>query len=164
MTVSANSYGTASGVAGRVRVLTTGSAVAGTFDTLTIPTLANVESWINQFSAILNSALASARFVVPITQEDCVVMCGGVVEDAVADMANWSRGVGRFFSDAAQTSGKSAQGTLRKEIYDWVATNALGMENLGAERSAEETGVNEAVFGTLDLNFGARGNDLGITS
>src|SRR5688500_7634561 len=112
MAVLASSYGTAAGVAGYVRVLTSGSAVAGTFDTSTVPTLANVEAWVNQVSAIANAALADNRFDTPVTQADCVLMLVGLVEQSVADLCHASRSSGRFFSERALNSNLSAMGML----------------------------------------------------
>jgi hypothetical protein len=160
MAVSANSYGTAAGVAGYVRVYTNN----GAFDTTTNPTLANVEAWINQISALVNAALASYRFDTPVTQADCVLMLTGVVEQYTSDLCYAARSTGRFFSERSLNSKAGIMGQIKNEIYDWLADNATGMENLGATRSADDSGSGEAVFGTIGLNFGARGDDPGIVS
>ena len=148
MTVSANSYGTAAGVAAYTRVYTS----SGSYDATTNPTLNQVEAWVNQVSAITNAALSSAGFTVPISQADCILMLTGLVEQSCADLCHAARSSGRFFSERALNSNLSAMGQLRKEIYEWVETNADGMEGLGAARDTEG-GKATLQAGTLSLDF-----------
>jgi hypothetical protein len=56
-------YGTTDGVAVYVQHMTN----AGVFDTTTSPTLATVQSMLNEICAQLNGWLASAGYVVPVT-------------------------------------------------------------------------------------------------
>lgn len=146
--VSANSYGTAAGVAGYTRVYTN----SGVYDTTSNPTLANVEAWVNQVSSIANAALASAGFTTPVTQSDCVLMLVGLVEQSCADLCHAARSSGRFFSERALNSNLSAMGQLRKEIYDWVEMNAKGMEDLGAARR-DTGGKSTWQAGVIALDF-----------
>jgi len=148
MTVAANSYGTAAGVAAYTRVYTD----AGEYKTTTNPTLANVEAWVNQVSAIANSALSAAGFIVPVSQSDCVLMLVGLVEQSCADLCHAARSSGRFFSERALNSNLSAMGQLRKEIFDWVQANAKGMEDLGAGRDTTG-GVSNWQAGVIALDF-----------
>ena len=160
MTVGANSYGTAAGVAGYVRVYTN----AGVFDASTTPTLANVEAWINQISALVNAALASYRFAVPVTQADCVLMLTGVVEQYAADLCYAAKSTGRFFSERSLNSRAGIMGQIRAELYDWVKDNAQGMQNLGAVRNVAETGNDAVTIGTMTLDFQRHYNDARTNS
>lgn len=161
MAIGTNSYGTAAGVA---QYATTYAKPTGAFTTTTTPTLLAVESWINEVSAITNAALSSFRFTVPVTQADCVLMLTGLVNQAVAELCAYANKEGRFFSGETPPSG-TVQGVMRKEIYAWVEMNAIGMENLGAARDSDDLGEDDIPqFGTLNLNFGAHGDDPLITS
>jgi hypothetical protein len=163
MAVDSDSYGTVAGVAGRVRSMTAGGATPGVFDANTNPTLANVEAWINQFSADLNGVLAAFRFDVPVSQATVAKMLVGLVEEAVAEMVHYSRGFGRFFTQQGAVTSKSPGAVLRKEFYDWVDARATGLENLGASRT-EVDGEETMSAGVLSLNFAAHGDDPEMTS
>ena len=67
MSIGANSYGSAAGVAALVPRYANGS---GTFATTDRPTLAQVETFIDSVSGILNSILAEAGFQIPVTDDD----------------------------------------------------------------------------------------------
>lgn len=161
MAIGANSYGTVAGVSGYTPLYVDASTKLYTAST--VPTISRVESWINEVSAIANAALSSFRFTVPVTQADCVLMLTGQVEQCVADLCNLSRSSGRFVSERI-APGVSAMGMLRREMYDWVEANALGMENLGAARSTSNPGEDTMSVGVLGLNFAAHGDDPEITT
>jgi hypothetical protein len=91
MAVSVRSYGTAAGVAAYVGVFT----ASGVFSTATKPTLLQVESWIDQVSALLNTALAKRGFTVPITQADAVLAAKSLVEQLTSDLAQAANSSGR---------------------------------------------------------------------
>ena len=133
MPVGANSYGTAADVAALCRVYTNN----GAFDTTTVPTLANVEGFIDQTSALVNTALAAQGFTVPIVQADAVLACKSMVVQICSDLAHASNSAGRFFSERALTGGLSIMATIRKDIADWVADNASGFTELGAARRVD---------------------------
>lgn len=127
MTVGANSYGTAADVAAL-----TWSWVAefsGSYNLVTIPTLAQVESWIDQISGIANTSLRKWGFAIPLTDATDVLAVKSVVVGAVADMANYANSTGRFFTERALASGVSPFAQIRKEIEDWVASMADGLES-----------------------------------
>ena len=139
MPVGANSYGTASGVAAYVGVYT----IAGAFTTATKPTLANVESWIDQASAILNTALAKRGFTIPLTQATAVLAAASLVEQLVSDLAQAANSSGRFFSERFLERGVSNWAVIRNDISNWVEEYASGLEELGVQRgspSATEIG------------------------
>lgn len=138
MAIGANSYGSSAGVAAYTRAYTSGAAIAGTYDTATNPTAYQVESWIDEVSAIANTGLREAGFTVPVTQSDVVLALRGMVNQQVADLVKFSRGAGRFFSERAQNSSMSAMGFVRKEMIDFINQNADGWAALGATRAASE--------------------------
>jgi hypothetical protein len=133
MTLAANSYGSIADVAGR----TPGAYLntSGTFDTTTMPTLAQVETYIDEISAIMNAALADARFVVPVTQTDAKKAIGAIVNDLAADKTHAKNSSGRFFTERALNSSLSIYEQISREIKSWVEANAQGLENLGATRN-----------------------------
>jgi len=150
MTVGANSYGTTAGVAGYVPLYT--DPTAKLFTAFTTPSITNVESWIDQVSAIANSALSAAGFTTPITHTDAVQAIAGLVEQLVADLCHASRSSGRFFSERSQNSSLSAMGQLRTEIFDWVENNTRGFEEWGIERNVIG-GRKTAQAGVVALDF-----------
>jgi len=148
MPVGANSYGTAADVAALCRVYTN----AGAFDTTTVPTLANVEGFIDQISALVNTALAAQGFAVPVTQPDAAIACKSMVIQIASDLAHAANSAGRFFSERALSGGLSIMATIRKDIADWVADNASGYTELGAARrvdSQNTIAVNDSEYAYL---------------
>jgi len=137
--MTATMYGTADGVAGLVSDTYTDSTTHK-FTTSTSPAKATVETWITQMSSVANVALADARFIIPITQADCVNALTGQIERAVAELCNYHRQTGRFFTQA-MTVKADAMNTLCDEIRSWVVSNAQGMENAGAVRNSEQSGT-----------------------
>lgn len=132
MPVSARSYGSAAGVAAYVGVYT----AAGVFSTSTKPTLANVENWIDQVSALLNTALAKRGFNVPLTQADAALAATSLVEQLVSDLAQAANSSGRFFSERFLERGVSNWAVIRNDISAWVEEYASGLEELGETRGA----------------------------
>ena len=148
MPIGANSYGSVTDVAALCRVYTN----AGAFDTTTVPTLANVESFIDQISAIVNTALAAQGFTTPITQADAKRACDSTVNQIASDLAHAANSAGRFFSERALTGGLSVMATIRKDIADWVADSATGFTELGVARrvdSQNTIAVNDSDYGFL---------------
>lgn len=156
MAIGANSYGSTAGVAGYTPLYT--DATTKLFTTSTTPTLANVESWIDQVSAIANAAFAAAGFSTPITHADAVLSIAGMVEQCVADLCHMSRSSGRFFSERSQNSSLSAMGQLRREIFDWVENNTRAFEEWGITRNTIG-GVKTAQAGVIDLDFADHNED-----
>jgi hypothetical protein len=132
MAVSVRSYGTAAGVAAYVGVFT----ASGVFSTATKPTLLQVESWIDQVSALLNTALAKRGFTVPITQADAVLAAKSLVEQLTSDLAQAANSSGRFFSERNLERGVSNWAIIRNDISNWVEEYASGLEELGVSRGA----------------------------
>jgi hypothetical protein len=130
MTVGANSYGTATGVASYVPRYANGSA---TFDTNTRPKLVQIESFIDQISSLVNTILASNGFMIPITQADVILAITIFIEQEVAAIAEGINGSGRF-GPTTKTPGKSRFQIIMEDISAFILEHADGFENLGAER------------------------------
>ena len=128
MTVSINSYGLASDVA----AMTPRYLSSGAFTTSTIPSMTQVEAWIDQVSASLNVALSASGFVIPVTQADAKLACAGIVVNAVADLAHFANSAGRFYSDKALEGGISPWKSIYDEMNAWAASMTPGFILLGA--------------------------------
>ena len=140
MTINADSYGTVAGVAALARTWT----VDGEFQNAdacadiegTNPTLDTVENWINQVSAVLNTALAKYGFIVPITTARGVLAASSIVEQLVADLCGYANSKGRFLSERFTQQGYSVWRAIRNDLDLWVLEYAPGLEQDGAERTA----------------------------
>lgn len=123
-------YGSPAGVAAYCRNL----ASSGNWTTSTNPTLATVTSWLEQISAMLDSALSVQGFVVPLTNEKAVQAASLIVEQIVADMAKGANSTGRFFAEKTLNNGMSMWKMIGDDIQAWVDNIAPGLEEMGAER------------------------------
>ena len=130
-TPGVKSYGTGAHVAALVPVYTDG----GVFNSSTNPTLATVVGWIDQVSALLNTALAGSGFSIPLTNADSILVAQAWVEQAVADLAANANSAGRFFTDRALERGVSPMQTIRKEVLDFIEQIAGSLEAIGASRT-----------------------------
>jgi hypothetical protein len=138
-------YGTEANVGALARVWTTN----GSWSATTLPTSTQVNSWLDQVSAIMDTALAGSGFTVPVTQATAVKAIASYVEQAVADLCHASNSSGRFFTDRALERGISPMAAIRKEINDWVVESAAGLEALGAAR---QTGQGSSVIGFREFD------------
>jgi hypothetical protein len=142
MAVGANSYGAATDVAALTKRFTS----AGAYSTTTTPSLAQVEAWIDQISAILNVLLAEQRFSIPITDADIVLMLKNFVAMQVADLCNYANSAGRFFSEKGLKTGPWA--AIQKDAAEFIEQHAVGMEKLGATRTT--SGLDALAFCETD--------------
>jgi len=127
MSVGANSYGTATDVAALTWAWVAESG--GVYNSATVPTLAQVEGWIDQISGVVNTALRRWGFTIPLTDATDVLAVKSIVTGAVADMANYANSSGRFFTERALASGVSPFAQIHKEIYEWVESMKDGLES-----------------------------------
>ena len=144
MTVSARSYGTANGVA--VRCGQYVDDTTGLFTTSTHPTLAQVETFINQISGLMNAALAAAGFTVPIAAAyaDAVQAITGIVEEYSADLVLATGMQGRFYSESFQRSGMNRMAFIAKELTEWVLAYAPGLGAPQGSSTLYEFGYRDA--------------------
>lgn len=153
MTVSAHSYGTADGVAvrcGQYVNATTGLFTDGVG--ATHPTKAQVETFINQVSGLMNTALSRAGFSIPVTQADAVLAITGMVEEYAADLVLATGMQGRFYSESFQKTGKNRIAVIADEIDAWVKMSADGLEEMGASRDTSG-GKSSMQGGVIMLDF-----------
>jgi hypothetical protein len=130
VTVAANSYGSAPGVASYVPRYANTSA---TFDTNTRPKLTQIESFIDQISSLVNAILVSNGFHIPITQADAKLAITIFVEQEVAAIAEGINGSGRF-GPTTKTPNQSRFQIIMEDISAFILEHADGLENLGAQR------------------------------
>ena len=136
MTVSANSYGAASDVAALTWSWVSDSN--GYYNQSTLPALSQVEGWIDQVSAIMNTCLRKWGFETPLTDAEDVLAVKSVVIGHVADMANYANATGRFFTERNLASGSSPFAIIRKEIDEWVENSAEGLNSEQTLETASE--------------------------
>lgn len=141
-------YGTATGVAALARVWTRNGAFydADAYDEATIPSLAQVETWLETVSNALDVALANEGFVTPVTVASVVSAMSLMVESLVADLCQAEHQAGRFFTEQSLERGTSPMWMVRKELVGWVAENATGLENKGVPRISDAQGAHLAQF------------------
>lgn len=134
MTVGANSYGTAAGVGALVPKW----AGTGAFAATTRPTLAQVEGWIDQVSAIVNGILSEEGFAVPVAQADAVLVLKLFVQEEVADIVSGINGSGRFGPTAGgkNTANRSRYQTIVDDVQAYVKSVAVGLDRMGATRTS----------------------------
>ena len=137
------SYGSAAGVGG----LSALWSDSGTFTTSTRPTLAQVNTWLDEVSALVDTALKDEGFTVPVTVAGVVKELDLLVKGIVKDLCDYSHGAGRFFSERAIDAGISPFITIDKEVHAWVQRKSVGFENQGVPKS--ETGRQVASFDLL---------------
>jgi hypothetical protein len=150
MTVGANSYGTADGVS--VRCGQYVDDTLGVFTTTTHPTKAQAETFINQLSGVMNTALSKAGFSIPVSQSDAVQAITGIVEEYAADLVLATGMQGRFYSESFVRSGMNRMAFISKEINEWVIAAADGLENMGAPRDTGG-GANSLQAGVIVLDI-----------
>lgn len=129
MAIGANSYGSVGEVLAQTRHLMDGEV---TFTQLTRPTLEDVETIIDRVSGVLNSAIASAGFDVPISQATAKLACDEwVVSRAVSWVEYTQRGAG--WTDEENPRWRMSSGM--RSAAEFVKKNARGWASLGVPRS-----------------------------
>jgi hypothetical protein len=132
------SYGTTGGVAALTKRYTNGSAV---FDGTTNPTSTTVTTWLAEISSMVNMALATSGFAVPITDADVTPALDGFVNAMTADLVHAANSTGRFFSERALENGVSPIKAINNDVIAWVENMAAGLVVLGATRSSPSHGL-----------------------
>lgn len=135
MAIAANSYGSVADVAALTRRFTNN----GSFDTTTVPTLTQVERFIDVVSGTLNIALSGEGFTIPVTQADAKAALDAVVTEAVADLVQAANSTGRFFTDKAIERGVSPMRAVRREMSEWIESQITGFAALGVSRNSGTT-------------------------
>ena len=130
-------YGTPAGVASYSRTWTRGGvfydASASPLVAPTKPTLTEVNHWLVQVSAMIDTALQNEGFVVPVTAVNSNNAITMKVETLVSDLVAYANGLGRLYTDRAFERG--SMNLLNKEIIDWVSGQTTGFVNDGVPRT-----------------------------
>lgn len=136
MAIGANSYGSTDGVAALAYRWTNAS---GVFDATTEPTIAQVESWIDQVSAMMNVALANCRYTTfPITIDTITEMMDGYVNQTVATVCEGRHDIGRLgptaLTNSVTGSVRSMWAVVGGEAATFIKDNCDAFEYLGLTR------------------------------
>lgn len=135
MAIGANSYGDTTSVAHLTPMHTDNSTKL--FTTSTRPTLARVESLIDQVSGMVNMFLAENGFTIPVTQADAVLSLSLFVNEEVAGLVEGINGSGRFGPTSKQPGGRF--GILYSDIENYIKSVANGFAALGVPRPRRVT-------------------------
>lgn len=130
MAIGANSYGDTTSVAHLTPMHT--DLTTKLFTTSTRPTLARVESLIDQVSGMVNMFLAENGFTIPVTQADAVNALALFVNEEVAGLVEGINGSGRFGPTSKQPGGRF--GILYNDIENFIESVANGFVGLGVPR------------------------------
>ena len=132
MAIGANSYGDTGEIAALVpRYADPG----GVFVATTRPTLLQVESIVDQVSAIVNSMMAQQGFDVPVTQADAKLMLDYFVNEEVASIVEGINGSGRFGPSVKRRGASGRFALVVEDVQMFLETNAVGIERLGVTRT-----------------------------
>lgn len=142
MAIDSSSYGSVV----EVEYLRQRYTSSGSFDTTSNPTLAAVETWIDNLSDTIDAMLAVHGFDVPVTNPEAKNVLGQIVVGYTVDLVDVANGTGRFYNDERTPGNPLA--IINEELSEFLARNASGLERLGAARSDD-----------IPSNILARGTD-----
>jgi len=126
MSLNANSYASVADVLAVTRHLLTGGA---TFDADTVPTLTEVEAFIDDCSSLLNDAIAAFGFTVPISTAGPKRSCDLWVRTKAAAMVELTQR-GEGFGEE-ESSRYGAFWNLFDDAYEFVGKYAEGWKQQG---------------------------------
>lgn len=138
-------YGSVPGVAAHSSTWTSN----GTFTSSTDPTVDEVTTWLTEVSASLDMALADFGFITPITDADITPALDGLVNGIVKELVEYSHKSGRFYVKKAMEDSVTPFMVIDKELHEWVARKAIGLEALGAAKNPDSIGRKVASFDLL---------------
>lgn len=130
-------YGTPAGVAAHAKTWTRGgdfyNASASPLVAATKPTLAEINTWLEQISNLFDRAISNEGFEVPVIAVKSVSLITLEVERIVADLCDRANGMGRLVQDRVLHIGYMK--VLATEVKTWVQEGAYGFENDGVPRT-----------------------------
>lgn len=132
MSVGANSYGSVPEVVALCRVYLHG---ADTFGADTLPTRIEVEAFINRASGVLNLALASSGFTIPVVQADAKFACDNWVVSMAKKYVEWSQP----YAGLDDNPNAAAMPDLTKSAADFVKANQAGFAALGMGQPSSDS-------------------------
>ena len=124
MTIRADSYSSIAGIVASTRHMLDGQT---SFNSTTVPTLTEVEGFVDEASAHLNTALAGAGFTVPVTNSTAVQALNSWVRWRSVEYVELTQQRGGFAGD--ETTGMVG---LHESAAKFVLNGALGWKYLGA--------------------------------
>jgi hypothetical protein len=131
-------YGTAAGVANLSNLWTDdGEWLDGDIYGVgaTSPTLTTINGWLVEVSQFLDAALSDEGFSVPVAEVNVLSMLNGLVQGIVKDLADYSHGSGRYYTEQAIKQGVSPFMTMNTELSDWVKRTSVGLEAMGLQKT-----------------------------
>lgn len=137
MAIGANSYGSTDEVGALTPLYATASGVI--YSTTTRPTLAQVETFVNRVSGILNVLLAEAGFKVPVSQADAKLALDEFVVAQVVELCHAANGAGPYAPGSEEMRAGSPFRTIEREAAEFILKHAAGVEALGVTRSRSLT-------------------------
>lgn len=121
MTLSANAYGSVAGVAVYVRRLTEN----GVFTSATRPSVAEVEGFLEDRSAILNGWIAMAGYAAPVTNAIAVQALGSYANLGAAGLVELTQAASGYDADGEDTRENRFLAEFRA-AKAWIESGALG--------------------------------------
>jgi len=109
----------------------------GLYTENTNPMRTEIESWIEQCSALIDVSLAGEGFITPVVNETALLVIKSMVVAIVAELCNSANGHGRLAPNNIE-NGYSPMFVVRKEINDWAVSNSVGLDKVGAQRGTSE--------------------------
>lgn len=131
MGIRPSSYGSVAEVEALVKKYTT----EGSFDTVSHPTLAQVEVFIDKVSAIANTFLAEQGFTIPVSQVSAKLALDEFVDQIAAALCEEANSAGRFYTETLADQGTF--NVIREDAEAFIIQHAQGLEDLGAERTRD---------------------------
>lgn len=129
MTLRDDSYGSVEEVRALTRHLLDGNL---DFDDTTVPTLDDVERFIDRASAVLNVALAGQGFAVPVTVDAPVLACADWVVMHAAKMVELTQQGDGLTSPAVGPNNRAAYiASLSSKAKEFAADNARAFRQMG---------------------------------
>lgn len=132
MAIGANSYGTMPEVVALARIYLQGES---TFNVNTIPTGTDVEKFIDRTSGVLNLALSTAGFAIPVTQATAKLACDDWVVGMAAAYIELSQ---PYTGENPNKNSRSLLANLSKDAVKFVEANQAGFANLGVTQTAND--------------------------
>lgn len=100
----------------------------------TNPVKYQVESWINEISALLNAYLAGSGFTVPLTTTQAKALCTNFVAQEVAAIVEGSRGSGRF--GPGNKNKASRYEIINGDLEGFLKAASAGLQAFGETRTS----------------------------
>jgi hypothetical protein len=112
----------------------------------TIPSLTQVNAWIDQMSLVVDFAIANEGFETPVVNPTAVAAIADEVEKAVADLCHAAHKSGRFFTKKALESGAPSASAY---LTTWVGSRITAFRTLKIPTVTNAVGMGSGSFDVL---------------